>query len=141
MNILPNRRHMWALSLLLLVVWPLVGRSSADHTADQILGRWLFPSQGSSIELYRSGDHYFGRVVEVSSTGQKQMGLAKNQLILRNLHFDGQGWSGGELINPKTGHRFGVELRMQDSRTLTASIYKGFHWLRKEYVLTRQSNS
>lgn len=69
------------------------------------------------------------------------MGLVKDQLIMRNLTFDGRGWSGGELINPKTGIRFGVELSMRDSRTLTASIYKGFRWLRKEYVLTRQPNS
>lgn len=139
MNTLLSRRCVWALSLLLL--WPVVGNSSDDHTADQILGRWLFPSQGSSIELYRNGDRYFGRVVEVSPVGQQQMGLAKNQLIMKNLYFDGRSWTGGELINPKTGNRFGVELSLRDSRTLTASIYKGFRWLRKEYVLTRQPNS
>ena len=139
MNALLNRRHLWALSLLLLLLWPATSHSSTDRTADRILGRWLFPSQGSSVELYRSGDRYFGRVVDASPLGQQQMGLAKNQLIMKNLTFDGRGWSGGELVNPKTGSRFGVELRMSDSRTLTASIYKGFRWLRKEFVLTRQT--
>ena len=126
---------------MLLTLLPATGNSSTDRTADQILGRWLFQSQGSSIELYRTGDRYFGRVVEASPVGQQQMGLAKDQLIVRNLTFDGRGWSGGELINPKTGNHFGVELSMRDSRTLTASIYKGFRWMRKEYTLTRQSNS
>lgn len=140
MNPSPNQRYFWALSLSLFALWPVTGRSSADQTADQILGRWLFPSQGSSIELYRNGNRYFGRVVEASPMGQRQMGLVNNQLIMKNLTFDGRGWSGGELINPKTGNRFGVELRMYDSRTLTASVYKGFRWLHKEYVLTRQSN-
>jgi Uncharacterized protein conserved in bacteria (DUF2147) len=140
MNVSQNRNYVWALSLLALTLWPVTGNSSADYTADQILGHWLFPSQGASVELYRRGDLYFGRVVEVSSVSQEQMGLAKDQLIMKNLTFDGHGWSGGELINPKTGNRFGVELRMHDSRTLTASIYKGFRWLRKEYVLTRQTN-
>lgn len=141
MNVLLNRSYLWALSLLSLALWPITGNSSTDRTADQILGRWLFQSQGSSIELYRTGNRYFGRVVEVSPMGQQQMGLAKNQLIVKNLTFDGRGWSGGELINPKTGNRFGVELRMRDSQTLTASVYKGFRWLHKEYVLTRQTNS
>lgn len=140
MNELLNRRYGWALSLLLFALWPVTGNSSADRTADQILGRWLFPSQGSSVELYRNGDRYFGRVVEASPLGQQQMGLVNNQLIMKNLIFDGRGWSGGELINPRTGNRFGVELRMHDSRTLTASVYKGFRWLHKEYVLTRQTN-
>lgn len=141
MNLLLNRSHLWALGLLLFALSPATGHPLADRTADQIVGRWLFQSQGSSIELYRSGNRYFGRVVEASPVGQQQMGLAKNQLILKNLIFDGHGWSGGELVNPKTGNRFGVELRMRDSRTLTASVYKGFRWLRKEYVLTRQTNS
>ena len=140
MNTSRIRNLFWALSLLVLSLLPTTGNSSSEHTADQILGRWLFPSQGSSVELYRSGDHYFGRVVDVSSVGEQQMGLVKDQLIMKNLTFDGQAWTGGELINPKTGNRFGVELSMRDSRTLTASIYKGFRWLRKEYVLTRQVN-
>ena len=139
MNAFLNRRHLWALSLVLLVFLPVISHASTVRTADQILGRWLFPSQGSSVELYRNGDRYFGRVVEVSPMWQQQMGLAKNQLIMKNLTFDGRGWSGGELVNPKTGSRFGVELRMSDSRTLTASIFKGFRWLRKEFVLTRQT--
>jgi uncharacterized protein (DUF2147 family) len=140
MNVSLIRNRFGALSLLFLSLWPITGNSSADHTADQILGRWLFPSQGSSVELYRSGDLYFGRVVDVSPVGEQQMGLVKDQLIMKNLTFDGRAWTGGELINPKTGNRFGVELSMRDSRTLTASIYKGFRWLRKEYVLTRQAN-
>ena len=141
MNASQNRSYRWALSLILLTLLPLSGNSSTDRTADQILGRWLFQSQGSSVELYRNGDRYFGRVVEASPLGQQQMGLAKDQLILKNLVFNGRCWSGGELINPKNGSHFGVELHMRDSRTLTASIYKGFRWLHKDYTLTRQPNS
>jgi uncharacterized protein (DUF2147 family) len=140
MNTSLIRNGFGALSLFILCLLPIPGTSSSDRTADQILGRWLFPSQGSSVELYRSGDRYFGRVVDVSPAGERQMGLVKDQLIMKNLTFDGSAWTGGELINPKTGNRFGVELSMRDSRTLTASIYKGFRWLRKEYVLTRQTN-
>jgi uncharacterized protein (DUF2147 family) len=140
MNAFRNQSNLWALRLFLLSLLPLTGSSSADHKADQILGRWLFPSQESSVELYRSGDRYFGRVVDVSPKGRQQMGLAKDQLIMKNLTFNGHGWSGGELINPKTGHRFGVELSLRDSRTLTASVYKGFRWIHKEYILTRQTN-
>lgn len=140
MNALLNRSYLLALSLFIVCVLPLSGSSSADRRADQILGRWLFASQESSVELYRNGDRYFGRVVDVSPKGQQQMGLAKDQLIMRNLTFNGHGWSGGELINPKTGHQFGVELSLRDSRTLTASVYKGFRWIHKEYTLTRQTN-
>lgn len=124
---------------LLLLLWPLSGRSSIDRTGDQILGRWLFPAKGSSIEVYRSGEHYFGRIADVSPTGQQQFGLSKNQLLIRNLIFDGKGWSGGELIHPKTGTHFDVDLTLRDARTLSATVYKGCRLLHKEYVLTRQT--
>lgn len=123
--------------MLAWLLWPIAVESSTDRTADQILGRWLFPAKGSSVEIYRHGDRYYGRVADVSPVGQHQFGLAKNKLLLSDLAFDGTGWSGGELIHPKTGNRFGVELRLRDSRTLHATVYKGFRWINKEFVLTR----
>ncbi len=134
-----NQSRLWVLSLFVLMLWPVSGKSSTDHSPDQILGRWLFPAKGSSIDVYRAGDRYFGRIADVSPTGQQQFGLAKNQLLIRNLAFDGSGWSGGELIHPKTGNHFDVELKMRDARTLSATVYKGCRWLHKEYVLTRQT--
>ena len=129
-----NRSYAFLIGLLL---WPVAGRSSVDHTADQILGRWLFPAKGSSVEIYRSGDRYFGRIADVSLTGQQQFGLVKNKILLSNLLFDGDSWSGGELIHPKTGNHFSIELRLRDSRTLHATVYKGIRWIHKEFVLTR----
>lgn len=139
MNLLVYRRRSWACSLILLCLLPIPGQSSHDRSADLILGRWFFPAKQSSIELYRTGDRYFGRIADVSRTGQQQLGITKNQLIISNLAFNGTGWSGGELIHPKTGAHFDVELKLKDHHTLTAKVYKGCRWLHKEYVLKRQS--
>lgn len=137
MTSLRSQRYFGGLSLLLLFLLPISGKSSTDHSGDQILGRWLFPARGSSVEVYKSGDRYFGRIFDVSPTGKNQFGVAKNQLLMQNLAFDGKGWSGGELIHPKTGNHFDIELQLLNSQTLTARVYKGFKWLHKEYVLTR----
>lgn len=128
-----------ALGLILLLLWPVFGQSSTDPTADQILGRWLFPAKGSSVEVYRSGDHYFARIADVSTTGQQKFGLVKNQILMRDLSFDGTGWTGGELIHPQSGLHFGIELRLTGSRTLTARVFKGVRWVHKEFTLTRQT--
>ncbi|MCK8491209.1 MULTISPECIES: DUF2147 domain-containing protein [Spirosoma] len=141
MSFLVFRRYAWASSLLLLCLFPVAGKSSVDHTADQILGYWLFPAKGSSIELYRSGDRYYGRIADVSSVGKDKFGLSKNQLLISDLVFDGNGWSGGELIHPKTGSHFDVEVKMIDSQTLTATVFKGCRWLNKEFILTRKPTS
>jgi uncharacterized protein (DUF2147 family) len=136
-----NQKNVWALSLLLLCLWPASGQSSVDRTADQILGRWQFPGRGSTIDVYRTGDRYYGRIAEVSPTGLKQFGLAKDQLLIINLAYDGKGWSGGELIHPKTGNHLDVEISLRDSKTASAIVYKGWRWLHKEYVLTRHPTS
>ena len=137
MTFFRNQGRLLPLLLFALVLFPFSGQSSSDRTADQILGRWLFPAKGSSIEVYRSGDRYFGRIADVSATGQNQFGLAKNQLLISNLSFDGKNWSGGELIHPKTGTHFDIDIKMSDSQTLTATVYKGCRWVHKEFVLTR----
>ena len=134
---LRNQRYFWACVLLILL--PITGKSSIDRTADQILGIWEFPGRGSTVELYRTGDRYYGRIADVSPTGQERFGLTKNQLLISNLGFDGSGWSGGELIHPKTGIHFSLEVTMIDSKTLNARIYKGFRWIHKEFVLTRET--
>jgi uncharacterized protein (DUF2147 family) len=138
MSLSLRRNRLWVLSLFFLCVWPASGKSSTENTADQILGRWLFPGRGSTVELYRVGDRYFGRISEVSPTGKQQFGITKNQLLISNLIFDGSGWSGGELIHPKTGSHFNIEVKMVDSQTLTATVYKGWRWLHKEYIMTRK---
>lgn len=139
MTLLLRRRYVWVWSLVLLCTWPISGKSSTDHTADQILGRWLFPGRGSTVELYRIGDRYFGRILDVSPRGKQQFGITKNQLLISNLAFDGKGWSGGELIHPKTGDHFDIDVHMVDSQTLTATVYKGWRLLHKEFIMTRES--
>ncbi len=136
-----NQKNLWALSLFLLCLWPTSGKSSVDRTADQILGRWQFPGRGSTIDVYRTGDRYYGRIAEVSPTGLKQFGLSKDQLLIINLSYDGKGWSGGELIHPKTGSHLDVEISLRDSKTASAIVYKGWRLLHKEYVLTRLPTS
>ena len=125
--------------MLVLSIWPTTGQSSTNHSADQILGRWLFPSKGSSVDVFRSGDRYFVRVAETDSAGEENFGLAKNKILISNLTFDGQVWSGGKLIHPKTGTHLDVELRLTDSQTITVLVYKTLKVFNKKFVMTRQS--
>jgi len=123
--------------LLLLVLLPAVSWTSTDRTGDQILGKWLFPAKGSSVEIYRTGDQYFARIADVATLGQQQFGITKDKLLMSNLTFDGKTWSGGTLIHPRNGMSFNVELDLQDANTLNARVSKGFRWLNKEFVMTR----
>lgn len=138
MTWLPPRSRLWLLSLLVLAVWPVSGKPAVSYNADQILGRWLFPSKGSSVDIFRSGDHYFARVAEADLAGEENFGLAKNKILISDLTFDGRMWSGGELIHPKTGMRLDVELRLTNSQTITVVVYKAIKLIGKKFVMTRQ---
>lgn len=125
--------------MLLMVLLPAAGRSSSDRTGDQILGRWLFPSKGSSVDVYRAGNRYFARVAEVDHAGQKNYGLSKDKVLISNLSFDGRVWTDGTLIHPKTGTPLNVELHMSDPQTVTVTVYKGIKLLHKQFEMTRKS--
>ena len=118
----------------------LFAAATPDPPADQIVGRWLFPSQGSSVDIYRKGNRYFARVAEVDQAGKKNYGLVKDTLLIRDLGYNGAVWTGGRLIHPKTGISLNVEVEMQESHFITVTIYKGIKLLRKTFVMTRQTD-
>ena len=113
--------------------------TAADPQADRILGHWLFPSKGSSMTVYRVGEQYFARVAEVDLAGEQNYGLVKERVLIRNLVYDGQGWSGGQLVHPKTGLELSVEVVMPHPQTINVTIYKGLKLLRRRFTMTRSA--
>jgi hypothetical protein len=139
MNVVTTRNTILGGFLALLILLPSSGKSSAERTGDMLIGRWLFPSKGSSVDVFKSDGMYFARVADVDPAGVKNFGLEKNRVIISNLTFDGKLWTGGELIHPKTGTQLDVELNMADPQRITVTIYKGFKFLHKKFDMTRQA--
>ena len=130
-------RNTARLTLLFFLLLPAAGWTTADRTGDQILGKWLFPAKGSSVQIYRTGDQYFARIADVATRGVQEFGITKDKLLMKDLTFDGKTWSGGTLIHPRNGMNFDVELQLRDAKTLEARVSKGFRFIGKEFVLTR----
>ena len=128
-----NRYRVWSLLLLLLLP-----AARTDHPADQLIGRWQFPSKGSSVDIYRQGGLYFARVAEVDQAGEQNFGLVKDSVLIRNLRYDGEAWSGGRLTHPKTGIPLSVEVQMPKPNTITVIVYKGIKLLHRKFMMTRQ---
>lgn len=130
--------HRYPLCAVLLLFF-LLGAVS-DQQADQLLGRWLFPSRGSSVDIYRTGNLYFARVAEVDQAGYKNFGLVKDTILIRNLSYDGQVWSGGRLVHPKTGISLSVDVHMHAPHAITVTVYKGIKLLHRKFIMTRKPN-
>ncbi|RZK72562.1 MAG: DUF2147 domain-containing protein [Pedobacter sp.] len=110
----------------------------ADQPADRLIGRWQFPSKGSSVDIYRQGGLYFARVANVDQAGEQNFGLMKDSVLIRNLRYDGDVWSGGRLIHPKTGISLSAEVEMLKPDAINVTIYKGIKLLHRKFVMTRQ---
>ncbi|NEU70314.1 DUF2147 domain-containing protein [Spirosoma agri] len=126
-------------NLLLAVLLPfLFIGAKTDQQADRLLGHWLFPSKGSSVNIFRVGNRYFARVAEVDQAGERNFGLVKDTVIIRNLRYDGQMWSDGQLIHPKTGIKLSVEVSMIDPQAIDVTIYKGIKLFHRRFNMTRK---
>ncbi len=87
--------------------------------------------------IYRTGNRYFARVTQVDKAGEKNFGLVEDAVIIRNLTYDGQAWSGGQLVHPKTGINLSVEVTMTDPQAITVTVYKGIKLLHRKFIMTR----
>ncbi|GAB4017160.1 hypothetical protein GCM10028773_12470 [Spirosoma koreense] len=89
--------------------------------------------------IYRQAGLYFARVAEVDQAGKQNFGLVKDSLLIRNLRYDGQLWSDGRLTHPKTGIALRVEVEMDQPNAITVTVYKGFKFLNRKFIMTRQA--
>ena len=133
MKSLSYRNKLWVVFLPFL----LIG-AKADQPADQLLGHWLFPSKGSSVNIFRIDNRYFVRVADVDQAGEKNFGLVKDAVIIRNLKYDGQVWSDGQLVHPKSGIKLSVEVSMTDPQAIDVIVYKGIKLLHRKFTMTRK---
>ncbi|MEZ0539157.1 DUF2147 domain-containing protein [Fibrella arboris] len=125
------------LSLLLCLVVTTAGQST-DASADRIVGRWLFPKKQTCIEIYRENGRYFGRMAAISASCATSYGDINNRVVLTNLSYADNEWKGGTMIHPSSGSKFDVDMRLSNTNTLVATVYKGVRFISKELVLTRQ---
>ncbi|MBO0933748.1 DUF2147 domain-containing protein [Fibrella aquatilis] len=123
---------------LLLCLIAISTGQSTDSNADRILGRWLFPKKQTCVEIYRENGLYFGRMAQISGSCQASYGNISNKVVLTNLSYTDNSWSGGTMIHPSSGMKFSVEMHMSNPNTLVATVYKGMKMFSKELVLTRQ---
>ena len=101
---------------------------NARHTA--LVGRWLTidddgKTPRSIVAIYERGGKLYGRVVEILDPAKRDgicdlctddrkdrplLGLE----IIRGLEPDGEAWSGGTIVDPKSGRIYRCEIRADD---------------------------
>jgi len=132
------KRISWSLAALLIVA-PLA-RAAAQTSP---VGAWdtISDTDGkpaATVEIRQVGNHYVGVITALlrpddDSTavcdkcrderkGQRIVGME----IIRGMRADGQGWSGGEILDPETGKTYKANMHLgENGNTLVVRGYIG----------------
>ncbi len=101
----------------------------AQSNGDKILGVWLSEKQDGKIEIYKSGDKYFGKLIwgkdmyekdgvtskkDVNNTNKnlKTRNL-KNLIMLTDFVFDGTTWGEGNIYDPQAGKTYSCIMKLK----------------------------
>ena len=117
------------ISILLLAV---VNTFSQNMTGDRILGFWLNEDKDARVEIYKSGNQYFGKLIwgkemyeADGKTPRKDVENKDPKLRSRNLKdlimlsgfaYHDDVWDGGEIYDPRNGSTYSCTLKLKGSK-------------------------
>lgn len=97
---------------------------------DDVKGIWLNDKGDAKVEIYKSGDRYFGKISwlkdmyepggktirkDVNNTNQSLRSReVLNMVILSGFKYDDDEWTGGELYDPKTGKTYKSKMKLKN---------------------------
>ena len=119
-----------------------------------VKGIWLNNDKDAKVEIYRSGDKYYGKIVwtqnmyeadgktlrkdSKNSDEQLRSRTIQNMVILSGFSYSAGEWTGGEIYDPKSGKTYKSKMRIKDS-SLEIRGYVGSPMFGKTTIWTRLS--
>lgn len=126
--------------------------SAQQIKADAILGTWLNATGKGEIQIYKTGNAFFGKIVWLKEpngpggnpkldTNNPDPVLRTKPIIgtevLRNFSFDSDEWTGGRIYDPQNGKDYKCIIKLKDPQTLSLRGYIGVSLFGRTEVWTR----
>ena len=111
---------------LLLIFFSL--GAFCQNKADAIVGKWMkTPKETLSIEVFKSGDIYRGKIDWSNDAAKKPLGY----LILDKMRYnkDKEVWEGGKIHDPSSGKSYSALVSIKDDGVLEVHGYIGMKFL------------
>lgn len=135
----------------LLFALMLFIQNSFAQKADDILGVWLTGNKRAHVQIYKSGEKYFGKIVwliEPNENGKPRMDVnnpeakKKTQPLmglvnLNNFVFDDDEWEDGTIYDPKNGKTYSCVITLGPNNTLNVRGYVGISLMGRTDIWTR----
>ncbi|MDX2046511.1 MAG: DUF2147 domain-containing protein [Chitinophagaceae bacterium] len=96
--------------------------------ADAVKGVWMNDDKDAKVEIYKSGNSYFGKIIwgkdmyepdgktpkkDSKNTNAEMRNRSMiNMVILSDFTFNNGEWTGGELYNPKNGKTYKSKMKL-----------------------------
>lgn len=138
-------------NLVLLLLFSFLNNIQAHEKFDEIIGIWLNEDKTNKIEIYKSGDTYFGKIVwikKLESNPSQQLKDKNNPNpelrnrnilgmdIISGLKYKSGEWVNGTIYTPKKGIYADCNVKLLSNGQLKITVSKsGFtksqKWTRK----------
>lgn len=139
------------LTLLFFTLLVATGSIFAQNAGDKILGTWLNEEKDGKIEIYKSGNKYFGKLVwgknmyepdgssrtDIKNPDPKlKQRKLQDLVLLTNFTYDDGEWEGGKIYDPKSGKTYSCVMKFKGS-VLQIKGYIGITLLGRTTVWTK----
>lgn len=130
----------------------LSGTAVMAQSKDMIIGNWLNATGEAQIQIFTSGNKYFGKLVWLKES-LNEKGVPKNDrhnpdtelmnrpliglFILKGFVFNKSVWDGGSVYDPKTGKTYDCRISLKDPNTLNVRGFVGVSILGRTENWTR----
>lgn len=106
------------LSIALLLFFANGFSQSSKSASDKIIGLYWSPKKDAKIEIYKKGDHYFGRTIWAlnpkKDTENPDSKLKNRNLVgldlLTNFSYDDGNYVDGQVYDPENGKTYSCKI-------------------------------
>lgn len=120
---------------------------SQTAEADKILGTFLTEEKNGHVQIYKSGDKFFGKLVwidepdaldENNPDKAKRTNKVMGMVILTNFVYKGSGvYEDGKLYDPDSGNTYSGKLTLQENGDIKMRGYVGVSLFGRNSMWTR----
>jgi uncharacterized protein (DUF2147 family) len=113
--------------LFLSMFLPFISAVANAQKTDDVVGTWMNEAKNGKIEIYRSGDTYFGKLiwatnlVDANGVSRKDVNNPDDHLksrpllnlvFLTGFVFDDGSWQNGKVYDPKSGKTYSSTMKI-----------------------------
>ena len=130
------------LPLITLIIYTLFSfKNVPTEESEKIVGVWFTENNSSKIQIYKTDNQYFGKIIWLAPKSEKEDLKVKPTLgyqIFKKFVYEGKNlWSGGQVSDPRSGMTVSGKMTLKDDKTLSVRGYVGTPMFGKTVVLKR----